>query len=167
MRYVEIVEALAARGIRFVIVGGVAVVLHGVPRTTFDLDVLLDLNAENVRAFIDVMAEQGLAARAPVDPFGLADADMRNTWITQKNLKAFSFADPRGGTVDVLLVAPVDYAGAIADAQEISVRAAKVKIASIPTLIRLKEAAGRDKDRSDIEALQLVQRLVAEDEEGK
>ena len=65
----------------------------------------------------------------------------------------------------MLLVAPVDYDAASADAQEITVRAAKVKIASIPTLITLKQAAGRDKDRSDIEALQLVQRLEAEEGE--
>jgi hypothetical protein len=40
MRYVQLVEALAARHVRFVIVGGVAVILHGVPRSTFDLDSL-------------------------------------------------------------------------------------------------------------------------------
>ena len=166
MRYVELVEALAERGIRFVIVGGVAVVLHGVPRTTFDLDILLDLAAENVIAFVDVMAEQGLLPRAPVDPRGLADPTTRSAWIGEKHLKAFSFSDPRGGVVDVLLVAPLDYAEAVLDAEEIRVRAATVWIASIPALIRLKRAAGRDKDKADIEALEVVQQLAGEEEKG-
>ena len=166
MRYVELVEALAARQIKFVIVGGVAVILHGVPRSTFDLDVLIELSHENVAAFVEVMKEQGLSARAPVDPLGLADPLIRGAWIGEKHMKAFSFSDPRGGTVDVLLVSPVDFATALVEAQDISVRAANVKLASIPTLIKLKEAAGREKDRSDIEALQLIQRLASEEGEG-
>lgn len=166
MRYVERIEALASRAIRFVIVGGVAVVLHGVPRTTFDLDILLDLGAENVSAFVEVMAEEGLLPRAPVDPLGLGDAATRSTWIDEKHLKAFSSADPRGGIVHVLLVAPMGHAQVMIDAQEITVRAAKVWIASIPALIRLKRAAGRDKDKSDIEALELAQQLADEEGEG-
>jgi hypothetical protein len=166
MRYVELVEALAARQVRFVIVGGVAVILHGVPRSTFDLDVLIELSHENVAAFIEVMTEQGLSPRAPVDPMGLADPVVRGSWIGEKHMKAFSFSDPRGGTVDVLLVSPVDHQAALLDAQDISVRAAKVKLASIPTLIKQKEAAGRERDRLDIEALQLIQRLTAEELEG-
>lgn len=167
MRYVELVEALAARKVRFVIVGGVAVVLHGVPRTTFDLDVLLDLSPENVGAFVAVMVEQGLSPRAPVDALGLADPATRAAWVSEKHLKAFSFADSHGGIVDVLLVAPLDYDAAAADAEEITVRSATVKLASIPALIRLKEAAGREKDRSDIQALLVAQRLATEDDEAK
>jgi hypothetical protein len=54
-----------------------------------------------------------MSPRAPVDPMGLADPVVRGSWIAEKHMKAFSFSDPRGGTVDVLLVSPVDHQAAL------------------------------------------------------
>ena len=111
MQYVELIESLIDRGVRFIVVGGVAVVLHGVPRATFDLDLLLDLETTNVRTFVDIMLAHGLAPRAPVDPYELANPVTRAQWVSEKHLRAFSFFEPRGGAVDVLLSAPIDYDG--------------------------------------------------------
>jgi hypothetical protein len=59
--YEDVLRALDAASIRFVLVGGVAVVLHGVPRTTADLDLVIDLEEGNVRRFVGVMTELGFA----------------------------------------------------------------------------------------------------------
>lgn len=64
--YEDVLRALEARSIRFVLVGGVAVILHGVPRTTADLDVVIDLDEGNVSRFVGVMTELGFVPRAPV-----------------------------------------------------------------------------------------------------
>ena len=144
---------------RFVVAGGVAVVLHGVPRTTFDLDLLVDLQSDNILAFIGVMHDLGLRPGAPGDPLCLADPRAREEWIREKNLTAFSFADPRGGAVDVLLDVPVDYAAAAVDADIVTLGESRIRVASIASLIRMKEAAGREQDHSDIAALRLVQTL--------
>ena len=45
--YEDLLRALQASNVRYVVVGGTAVILHGVPRTTADLDVVVDLAAEN------------------------------------------------------------------------------------------------------------------------
>lgn len=46
--YVSLLRALADAGVAFAVAGGFAVVLHGVPRMTFDLDIVVDLAADNL-----------------------------------------------------------------------------------------------------------------------
>ena len=50
---------LQEAGVRFVLVGGTAVILHGVPRTPADLDLVLDLEAANVQRVVEVMTRPG------------------------------------------------------------------------------------------------------------
>ena len=66
--YEDVLGALDAVSTRFVIVGAVAVILHGVPRSTADLDLVIDLEEGNVRRFIWVMAQLGFVPRATVAP---------------------------------------------------------------------------------------------------
>jgi len=57
--YEDVLRALDAAAIRFVLVGGVAVILHGVPRTTADLDLVIDLEEGNVRRFVGSCRSSG------------------------------------------------------------------------------------------------------------
>jgi hypothetical protein len=68
-----LLAALTASGTRFVVVGGVAVVLHGHPRFTADLDVALDLTADDPRRAVDALTAVGLAPLMPVEARDFAD----------------------------------------------------------------------------------------------
>lgn len=164
MRYLEIVDALAAKEVRYLIVGGVAVILHGVPRTTYDLDLLIDFEPRNVTALLEALEALGYRPRAPVAASELAIESKRAEWIRDKDMKAFSFWHPQGGEVDILIDAPIDYAEAAKDQIIIEAQQTPIAIASIDALIRLKEAAGREQDQSDIAALRRVRQLSEEDE---
>ena len=59
MYYQEVFSALAEKKIRYVVVGGVALVLHGVVRLTADLDLMVALDYANLGKFLAVMAELG------------------------------------------------------------------------------------------------------------
>ena len=63
---VEILCALSDHHVDFVVAGGVAMVLHGVERTTLDLDVAVSLEPDNLRRFLEAMTHLRLAHRAPV-----------------------------------------------------------------------------------------------------
>ncbi|MBK8479675.1 MAG: hypothetical protein IPL40_00640 [Proteobacteria bacterium] len=93
------------------IVGGVAVILHGVPRTTADLDIAVDLERDNLLRLVEVLLGLGFRPRAPVDARQLADPEERRRWCEEKGLKAFSFHRPDRplDAVDVLLASPVAY----------------------------------------------------------
>jgi hypothetical protein len=70
--YHDILRAFAKARVRFVIVGGVAVNLRGVPRFTADLDVCVALDAENLTAIERALRPLGLVPR-PGPVIRLAD----------------------------------------------------------------------------------------------
>ncbi len=59
--------------VRYVVVGGLATVLHGYARLTADIDLMVDLEPEELRKSIDALAGYGMVPRLPVDPYGFAD----------------------------------------------------------------------------------------------
>lgn len=93
------------RRVRYVLVGGLAVSLHGVLRLTADLDLALALDEGNAASFLRLMTELGYRPRLPVDPSGLADEAVRRRWAEDKGLIAFPFWHPESpfADVDVLL----------------------------------------------------------------
>ena len=64
--YERVFAALTAADVRFVVVGGVAVVLHGHPRMTADLEVVVDLDPEPAPRAMAASTELGLEPRLPV-----------------------------------------------------------------------------------------------------
>ena len=53
-------KCLNANEVKYVIIGGIAAVLHGVPRATFDLDILIEATPDNVARLLKALAEAGL-----------------------------------------------------------------------------------------------------------
>jgi hypothetical protein len=153
--YEDVLRALDAASIRFVLVGGVAVILHGVPRTTADLDIVIDLEESHVRRFVAVMTDLGFVPRAPVAAVDLANADLRQAWVNEKNMVAFTFHRPGQplDEVDVLVDPPLSFAEMDAGADVIEAEGLRLPIAGIRHLIRLKEIAGRAQDVADVDAL--------------
>ena len=82
-------ESLDRADVRFVVVGGVAVVLHGHARLTADLDLAVDLAPEPARRVIDALVELGLRPAASVDPGGFADPATRELWIAKRGMLGF------------------------------------------------------------------------------
>jgi len=78
--FMSLFALLTASGARFVIVGGLATVMHGVDRTTSDVDVVLDLATEPTRAALKALTEAGFRPVAPVNPADLADPMVRRRW---------------------------------------------------------------------------------------
>ena len=55
----ELLNALNAERVRYLVVGGVAVVLHGYTRATFDLDLVINLESSNLERALQVLASRG------------------------------------------------------------------------------------------------------------
>jgi hypothetical protein len=164
VQYLEIVRALADNDVRYVVIGGVAVILHGVPRTTYDLDLIVDLAPDNVARLIEALERLGYRPRAPVPARQLGDPAMRAMWVEEKGMKAFSFWRPEGGEVDILIDAPLDYSEVASDQEPVEVEGRTLFIASVDALVRLKSVADREQDRADIEALERVRALAKDDD---
>jgi hypothetical protein len=155
-----IFRALDDAGVRFVTVGGVAVVLHGHPRLTADLDLAVDLAPEPAGAAVAALEGLGLRPRAPVDATGFADPEVRQRWVTEKGMTVFSMWDPHDPTraVDLFVDEPIAFEELWERAVLVPLESLSVRIASIPDLIDLKRGADRPLDRADIAALESILR---------
>jgi hypothetical protein len=153
--YTDILRTLAATGQRFVVVGGVAAVMHGVERVTYDLDLVIDLEPDACRRVVEALLADGWLARAPVDPRGLADPAVRESWVTDKGMMVFSLWDSRGARppIDLFARYPLDFEALWRDARLVDLDGITIRIAAPAHLVAMKRNAARPKDHDDVAAL--------------
>jgi predicted nucleotidyltransferase len=151
-------EALDRAGVRFVVVGGVAVVLHGHARLTADLDLVVDLAPDAAERAIAALDEMGLRPAVPVDPTQFADPQTRAMWVAERGMRVFTMRDPEDPLrqVDLFADEPIPFDELWQRATVVRVGGIDVRVAAIPDLIRLKELADRPTDRDDIEHLRRI-----------
>jgi hypothetical protein len=155
MFYLDLFRALSDHQVRYLLVGGLAMNLHGVPRMTMDVDLVLAMDEDNLGRFIDCARSLGLTPQAPVPLAALKDAGQRRQWVEQKHMIAFGLnpAAPAAPTVDVLISPAIDIDAALGRAQTRQVENVPVTLAAIEDMIALKTAAGRRQDLDDLEHL--------------
>ena len=153
--YERIFVELNKAGARYVVVGGVAVVLHGYARFTADLDLVIDLTSTEARNVIATLVRMGFGPGVPVDPLSFAESTVRERWIAEKNMRVFSMLDSRNPmhVIDLFVSPPIPFEELWSAASEVDLPGARVKIASIDHLIEMKKIAGRPQDMIDIEKL--------------
>jgi hypothetical protein len=155
MFYVELFAALQHEKVRYLVVGGLAVNLHGVQRLTMDVDLVLALDETNIGRFRRAAERLSLEPVQPVSIKDLGDPAKTASWISEKGMLALALRSPEktAPTVDVLVKPAIGFEDAYARRVEMSVGELTVAVASIDDIIALKTGTGRLKDRADIEAL--------------
>jgi hypothetical protein len=155
-----IFRALEDAGARYVLVGGLAVVLHGYARLTADVDLIVDLAPGEAVKAIAALSRIGMLPRAPVEARDFADPARRQEWIEQKGMRVFSMQNPRRPLIEVDLFVdpPLGVDELLSRATWVNIGTCRVPIASIADLISMKRSAGRPKDIEDIAALEAIER---------
>jgi len=158
MFYVDLFSALARHKVDYLLIGGLAVSLHGVERATMDVDITVAMNPDNLASLIEAAKELKLSPVQPVPLESLSDLELLRRWQAERHLEAFALrsADLVGVTVDVLLFPPVEFTGMASRAAVFNVANTAIQVASIDDLIALKQAVGRPIDIADIEHLQRI-----------
>ena len=161
MFYLDLFGALARHEVRYVVVGGVALNLHGVERATMDVDLVVALDATNLGAAIDAFESLELVPIAPVSMDEARDPQTLRRWRRDKSMVAFGMRPTRGAgpTVDCLIDPAVPFESLEENMVAKAIGTIRVPIASIDDLIALKRAAGRAIDLADIEALERLKQL--------
>ena len=161
MFYVDLFSALTRHKVNYLLIGGLAVSLHGVERATMDVDITVAMNPGNLASMIEAARELKLTPVLPVPLKALADLKLLRLWHTERHLEAFALRSPElaGVTVDVLLFPPVEFVVMAHRAVVFNVANTPIRVASIDDLISLKQAVGRPIDLSDIEHLKRVKAL--------
>ena len=155
-RFEPVLRALNDAGVRYLVVGGVAVVLHGYLRTTGDLDLVIELSPDNLARALDALEGSGFQPRSPVPLRSFADPEIRRTWIETKNLQVFSLWHPElpGFEVDIFVEEPFDFDHAWGRKVDVALTNTVATIVGIEDLLELKRTAGRARDLDDVAVLE-------------
>lgn len=158
MKVADLLRALGEADVRFVLIGGLAVQLHGFLRSTFDVDVTLAMDDENLSRFIGVATSFDLRPVAPVAIDSLRNAAQIEQWHREKGMLAFALREPDAGgsVVDVIVRPEVGFDDLEARATKVAFFGHEVRIAAIDDLLTMKRVANRPKDLLDITALEKI-----------
>ena len=149
-RPAEILDVLMRHGVRFVVVGGIAAQAHGSTSITRDLDVCYARDPDNLRTIVDALADLHAIRRDL--PAGVTVPDVDAHTLRLGDLFLF---ETEAGPLD-LLGSPdpgLDYEQLARTAVPFEIEGHRVLVASVDDLIRMKRAAGRPKDRIELEVL--------------
>jgi predicted nucleotidyltransferase len=164
----RVLRVLEAAGVRYLVVGGVAVVLHGHPRFTADLDIAIALDPPNVQAAFAALATLGYQPRVPVSADAFADPAERGRLVAEKGMTVLSFASPALAMTEVDMFADPPFAfGEVHErAERVELGDVPVRVASITDVIAMKRRVGRPKDLEDVAVLERLARDRAERGDG-
>ena len=149
-RFQEVFESFESRNVRYVVIGGVAAILHGVPRATFDLDILIEASPENVRRLLEALTDAHMETATMTSPEEVLENVIT---IFQDRVR-----------LDVQTTTPgVSFEKAWANRKTMNYQGQAFYILSKEDLIASKLAAGRDVDLEDARLLQLDEGDKTED----
>ncbi len=161
-----IFRALNEAGVRYLVVGGLAVNAHGYQRLTADLDLVVQLRRDNILSAFDALRHLGYQTSVPITAEQFTSAENRARWRREKHMQVLCLVSARHPEIplDIFIDEPFDFdaeyqaalRGQIAEGLE-------VRFAAIPALIAMKESAGRERDHDDIRHL----RWILAEQEGK
>ena len=149
----KVIHALEKADIRYVLVGGYAVALHGAVRGTVDLDFVIALELDQFTAMEKALADIGLTSRLPITANEVFN--FRDEYINKRNLVAWAFVNQANPLemVDIIITHNADKMKTATK----SVDGLTIKIATIDELIKMKRQSGRPQDMEDIKALERLQ----------
>ena len=152
-----IVRALNDAGIRYLVVGGLAVNAHGYARMTRDVDLVIQLEPSNTARGLRALLDAGYRLMIPEPPEAFADPAKREAWRREKGmivLKLWS-DEHRRTPVDVFVYEPFPFDREYEVAVWVEVAPGlRASVVSLPTLLQMKREAGRPRDLDDINELQ-------------
>ncbi len=161
MFFEKVLRKLYEDEVKYIVIGGVAVNLLGHTRMTHDLDLIILLDLENVQKFANCAKALNLKPRVPVEIEEIADKEKRERWINEKNMKVFTVINPDNDfeIVDIMVMDYIDFEEAYKKRIMIKLKDFQASVICLEDLIKLKEIAGRDRDKIDIKILKAIKGL--------
>ncbi|SRR6266567_3184661 len=155
----QIIPPLTTAKIDFILIGGMAAILHGSARVTFDVDLVYSRTPANIERLADALA--------PYKPYlREAPAGLPFEWDARTIRNGLNFTLTTDlGDIDLLgdVADGETYQTLLSHSFDVEAFGVRFKCIDLPTLIRIKEAADRPKDREALAEL----RVLLEESEKK
>lgn len=141
-RLQDVFKSFQQHDVKYIVIGGIASVLHGIPRATFDLDILIEATPENAGRLLAALEDAGFGTATMTNP-----EDVTAHEITVFNDRV---------RIDVQTHTPgVSFDDAWGRRKTITYQGQEFFILSKEDLIKSKKASGRDVDMEDARLLEL------------
>lgn len=141
-RLKAVFKSFQRHDLKYVIIGGIAAVLYGVPRATFDLDILIEASPQNAQRLIDALIDAGMGTATLTN----ADEILANEITIFKDRVR----------IDVQISTPgLEFEAAWEKKQNMEYQGQTFYVVSLDDLIKSKRAAGREVDLEDVRLLEL------------
>ena len=141
----EFIDALNINDVRYILVGGYSVILHGHSRTTGDMDIWVDRTLENYKKIKSAFLQ-----------FGMPVFDMtQERFLNDSLIDVFTFGRPPVAIDIMMSVLGLDFNECFEKAIYFEDDDLQIRTIHINDLIDAKKAAGRPKDLDDLENLNL------------
>jgi predicted nucleotidyltransferase len=139
--YASMLKSLIEHEIEFIVIGGYAAIVHGGPMPTLDLDIVRNRTPENILKMLRFMEQADAVTRL----------DSRRLRFNESHLVG------KGALLMSTNFGPLDMLGTVGDGRGydellphtelFDIGGLAVRVLDLPTLIEIKAAAGRDKDK--------------------
>ncbi len=161
MFYQNLFKALNDSQIKYLVVGGLAVSLHGIPRSTYDVDLLISLEPENIYLLWNKLDSLGWSPIIPVNLEEFVNPENRRKWRDEKNMVVLSFVnkDKVFQVIDIFIENVFDFDECYSRRKIVYSNTIPISVIGIDDLINLKSLAGRQQDKDDIEALRKIKKI--------
>ena len=152
----SVMDGLHRHEVRFLLVGGMAVVAHGYGRMTYDIDLVIQLDPANIHRTFAALAELHFSPRIPITPDEFSDPANRDKWAREKGMIVLNFFSNREDpcTIDLFIREPFSFCETYAKAVSSAVNGVPFRYVDLNTLIQMKRNAGRPVDMEDIRHLE-------------
>lgn len=136
----EFIELLNKNNVRYIIIGGYAVVYHGYVRSTNDIDIWIDIRKDNIKKVIKALDEFGFSS------LNISEADFSPNQIIQLGYPP--------NRIDLITTpAGIDFETCYESREQIRIDNITIKFIDLENLIKAKKASGRTRDLADVEEL--------------
>ncbi len=152
MEYLDFFQNLNKNKVSYLICGGLAVNIYGIPRMTADIDLLLDFEANNIKGFEEVLKKFKYNPALPITLSSLIDEKKRKVLKQEKNLIAFSYFNSVSNmmSINVLIEPPISFEIMWEKKEVRKIGETEINLVSIEHLIDMKKYSGRVQDEQDI-----------------
>lgn len=157
-----VVRVLNEAGVRFIVVGGLAVIAHGYLRSTKDIDIVIKLTPDHVRNAFAALASIDYHPAVPITAEQFADERMRENWRKEKAMLVLKmWSDRHRETpLDIFVYEPFNFDAEYERALVLDeTGGVGARFVAIPALISMKMEASREHDLIDVEFLRKIEKL--------
>ncbi len=150
-------RALKEAKVRYLTVGGIAVIAHGYVRATLDLDLVIALESDNLLRGLKALEKIGYRSQLPVKLEDVVSPEKRKDWAEDKNMIVLQLVNDemRDAPIDIFIQEPFDFSEQFAAALQFDIgNDIQIPVLCREGLIVMKKEAARRKDLLDVEFLE-------------